>query len=73
MSGAPWYNADLAGHLAEDAGMTPEQFERETGLRPRQVTDLARDTAVSDAEFAAETGTGPASVTSLAAGAPPPD
>jgi hypothetical protein len=73
MSGAPWYNADEAGHLAQDAGMTAEQFERETGIRPRLGTDLARDTAVSDAEFAAETGTGPEAVISLAAAAPPPD
>jgi hypothetical protein len=73
MSGAPWYDADLAGHLAQDAGMTAEQFERETGIRPRQGADLARDAAVSDAEFAAQTGTGPESSISLAAAAPPPD
>jgi hypothetical protein len=73
MSGAQWYKAELPGHLAEDTGMTAEQFQQETGIRPRMGTDLARDTAITDAEFAAEAGTGPEADISLAAAAPPPD
>ena len=73
MRGAPWYDAELAGHLAKDTGMTAEQFQQETGIRPSSGTDLARDTGITDEEFVAETGAGPDGGISLAAAAPPPD
>jgi hypothetical protein len=73
MRGAPWYDGELAGHLAKDTGMTPEQFQQETGIRPLMSTDLARDTGITDEEFIAETGTDQEGGISLAASAPPPD